>query len=99
MVAGLAQDQRVVILAQAQPTPTVHFYIEKPCGGVGMDNWEAPVDLGLPPGVPGFTQLVTVPGALDGKVHVFGLVKDTGYVWWIYQNPDKTARHGVRGNN
>jgi hypothetical protein len=32
--------------------------------------------------------LVTCRGS-DGKVQVFGLAKDTGYVWWIYENPDR----------
>jgi hypothetical protein len=88
MVAGLARDGRVVALAQVSTTPTVHFYIEAPEDLSSSPAWQAPVNLGLPAGVPGFSQLVTCRGS-DGRVNVFGLAKDTGYVWWIFENPDR----------
>jgi hypothetical protein len=88
MVAGLARDGRVVILGQVTPTPTVHFYIEAADDLGSSPAWEAPVNLGLPSGVPGFSQLVTCRGS-DGRVQVFGLAKDTGNVWWIFENPDR----------
>jgi hypothetical protein len=88
MAAGVARDGSVVVLGQAKPSPAVHFYVEAP-GSTGNNvKWEGPVNLGLPPGVPSFSQLVTTRGG-DGKVNVFGLAKDTGYVWWIHQNPDR----------
>jgi hypothetical protein len=88
MVAGLARDGRVVVLGQVSATPTVHFYIEALDDVGSSPAWDAPVNLGLPSGVPGFSQLVTCRGN-DGRVHVFGIAKDTGNVWWIYENPDR----------
>lgn len=93
MAAGVARDGRVVALAQTSRAPTVHFYIEKP-DEVGGENWEPPVDLGLPAGVPGFKQLATVRGG-NGKVQVFGLAGDGGNLWWIYQNPDRMVEKQV----
>jgi hypothetical protein len=82
MVAGISREGRVIVLGQARPAAAVHFYIQS----FTDDTWEGPTNLGLPPGVPGFSQLATAR-SLDGRIHVFGLVKD-GNVWWIYQNPE-----------
>jgi len=82
MVAGMSREGRVIVLGQARPTPAVHFYIQS----FTDDTWEGPVNLALPPGVAGFSQLTTAR-SLDGRINVFGLVKD-GNVWWIYQNPE-----------
>ncbi len=82
MVTGTSREGRVVVLGHARPSAAVHFYIQS----FTDDTWEGPVNLGLPPGVPGFAQLTTTR-SLDGRIHVFGLVKD-GNVWWIYQNPE-----------
>jgi len=82
MVAGMSREGRVIVLGHARPTPAVHFYIQS----FTDDTWEGPVNLALPPGVAGFSQLTTAR-SLDGRINVFGLVKD-GNVWWIYQNPE-----------
>jgi hypothetical protein len=93
MATGVARDGRVVAVAQTTGTPLVHFYIETP-EGVGKENWEPPVNLGMPPGVSGFKQLETRRGA-NGKVQVFGLAANTGNVWWTYQNPDRLIQKEV----
>jgi hypothetical protein len=94
MVAGVARDGSVVVLGQAKPASAVHFYVEAPDSSGAAVKWLGPVDLGLPPGVPGFSQLVTTRGG-DGKVNVFGLARDTGYVWWIYENPDRIVEETI----
>jgi hypothetical protein len=83
MVAGMSREGRVIALGHARPTAAVHFYIQSFLD----DTWEGPVNLALPPGVPGFIQLTTAR-SLDGLINVFGIAKDTGIVWWIKQNPE-----------
>jgi len=94
MAAGLAKDGRVVAIAQTHSNPTVHFYIEAPDEMHGIARWEPPVNLGLPHGVPGFSQLVTRRDD-DGRIEIFGLAANTGYVWWIFQNPDRIVTKQV----
>jgi hypothetical protein len=83
MVAGMSREGRVIALGHQRPTAAVHFYIQS----FVDDSWEGPVNLALPPGVPGFSQLATAR-SLDGLINVFGIAKDTGIVWWIKQNPE-----------
>ncbi len=83
MVAGMSREGRVIVLGHVRPAAAVHFYIQSFID----DTWEGPVNLALPPGVPGFTQLTTAR-SLDGLINVFGIAKDTGIVWWIKQNPE-----------
>jgi hypothetical protein len=84
MVAGMSREGRVIALGHARPKAEVHFYIQSFID----DTWEGPVNLALPPGVPGFVQLTTAR-SLDGLINVFGIARDSGgIVWWIKQNPE-----------
>jgi hypothetical protein len=83
MVTGMSREGRVIVVGHAGPTPAVHFYIQS----FVDDSWEGPVNLALPPGVPAFSVLATARSA-DGRINIFGQARDTGNVWWIYQNPE-----------
>jgi hypothetical protein len=87
--AGSTTDGRVAIAAQTRTAPKAVHYIDEQADNVGaIQNWNPPVDLGLPPQVEELTQLCMTRDA-DGRIAIFGVDGQSGTVWWIFQNPDK----------
>jgi hypothetical protein len=92
MAAGRTGDGRVAVIAQPS-SPTGLFYIDEVPNAIGTEEWNAPIDLGKPPGVLAFLHLAM---ALDigARLELFG-TDMVGRVWWKYQNPSRIVRKSV----
>jgi hypothetical protein len=91
MGAGLTGDGRVAIVAQTATNAGV-LYIDEKLDTLKQE-WNAPVDLGKPPGVAAFYYLTTTFD-VDGRVEVFGTDNNNG-IWWKYQNPSRIVQKTV----
>jgi hypothetical protein len=91
MAAGLTGDGRVAVVGEPKPGPNVLYIDEKP--DTLTQQWNAPFNLGNPPGVSAFISLSLTPDA-DGRVEVFG-VDSAHNIWWKYQNPNRIVQKTV----
>ena len=85
---GCTLDGRVAMVAQTAENPEIQYIDEATDNPPGAQRWNAPVNLGLPPGTAGLVQLAMARDA-GGRIEVFGVDGQTGGVWWIFQNPPK----------
>jgi hypothetical protein len=83
MAAGLTGDGRVAVVAQPTSLSGVLYIDEKP--NTPTEQWNAPFDLGKPPGVSGFYFLATAFD-VEGRVEVFGTDSNRN-IWWKYHPP------------
>jgi hypothetical protein len=91
MAAGRTGDGRVAVVAQPTSNAGV-LYIDEKEDTLNQD-WNAPVNLGKPPGVTQFHFLATAYDT-DGRVEVFGTDSSQG-IWWKYQNPKRVVQKTV----
>jgi len=91
MAAGLTGDGRVAVVAEPRSQSNVVFIDEKP--DTLTQQWNAPFDLGSPPGVTTFFSLALTPDA-EARVEVFG-VDSNRNIWWKYQNPNRIVQKQV----
>jgi hypothetical protein len=92
--AGLTGDGRVAAVAQPRSASNVIYIDEKQ--NTLNEGWNAPFDLGSPPGVTGFTSLALTPDA-EGRLEVFAVAVGTDRnIWWKYQNPNRIVQKTVK---
>lgn len=85
---GSTTDGRVAMVVQTNDSKSVQYIDEKEDNTGQTENWNDPVDLGMPDGLAGFIQLAMTRDA-GGRIEIFGVDDSGGNVWWIYQNPPK----------
>ena len=56
MAAGLTGDGRVAVVALPTSAPGL-FYIDEDANSIGVEKWNAPVNLGMPSGASSFVFL------------------------------------------
>jgi len=93
MAAGITGDGRVAVVAQPASGADV-LYIDETANAVGTGVWNAPVDIGKPPGVSLFTQFTMATDG-GGRIEVFGL-DNSGAIWWKYQNPGTIVQKTIQ---
>ena len=91
MAAGLTGDGRVAVVAQPGSNAGV-LYIDEKVDTLKQE-WNAPVNLGKPPGITQFFFLATTYDT-EGRVEVFGTANDHS-IWWKYQNPKRVVQKTV----
>lgn len=90
MTAGLTKDGRVAVVAQPSGTVGLSFITEDANQIGPVDKWNAPLNIGAPPGAAGYQKLSMANDA-DGRIEVF-VTDNQGRIWWIYQNPDQIVQ-------
>ncbi|WP_306029147.1 hypothetical protein [Stappia sp. MMSF_3263] len=94
LASGTTADGRVAIVAIKSGQPTIDYIDEAGDGSGPEQSWNAPVSLGLPPGVTQLHQLRLIADA-EGRVSVFALTT-SGDLWWIRQNPDRIVEQTIK---
>ena len=93
IAASTTQDGYVSVLAQQTGTQHPIYIAENTCDS--GDRFDNPVDLGLPPSVAAFGNLVLISG-LNGLDNVFGTASTTdNAIWWKYKNPYTTTTETI----
>lgn len=90
MTAGLTRDGRVAVVAQPSGAASLSFITEDESQAGPTSKWNAPMNIGAPPGAASYQKLSMANDA-DGRIEVF-LTDNQGRIWWIYQNPEQIVQ-------
>ncbi|MEM7497422.1 MAG: hypothetical protein AAF371_05440 [Pseudomonadota bacterium] len=90
LAGGATCDGRVALAALPSDGGGLRFIVEATEKARDAKRWDAPVDLDLPPGVTGFSDIAMIRDA-GGRIEIFAVDAEAGRIWWIFENPPRVV--------